>query len=131
MSYTTIWTDYGQWVWHRPNLLTLTVWLSNVGPVSLIFPLILLFKWGLRPISMLRSLRDGWALCLLAPCIIVLWLSLIKLLFLCLFQLLLIQFYELPLLVVHHYIIKCQVLIQHPCTNCMNVTSCRMIMLCQ
>ena len=64
--------------------LTLTIWLSNDDSVPLIHPLMLLTKWGLRPIAMLSSLMDGWAIHPLAPHAIVSLLSMFKLMLLCL-----------------------------------------------
>ena len=55
----TLWSiGYAQTYFTHP------VWLSNIAFVTLIYLLILLTKWGLRPINMLSCLRGGRVICL-------------------------------------------------------------------
>ena len=67
--------DYSQWVWCRSIFLTLTIWLSKVDSAKLIYPLILLTKWGLKTYQYVKFFEGQ--VHHFAPPVIILWLLLI------------------------------------------------------
>ena len=50
----------GQWAWHRPILLSLTIWLSSVGSMILIYLLTVLTKQSPISIIILSFFRVQW-----------------------------------------------------------------------
>ena len=60
--YTSTWMHNSHWVWYKPISLMLTICLPSARFMLHIYLLTLLTKQGSTPISMLSSLREGWAI---------------------------------------------------------------------
>ena len=113
------WMHYGQLAWHEPIWLILTIWLSNVRFMPLIYIPVLLTKWCLRPIIIFFAGRKYYtplgALC--KPIVAVIDQSNAAMPFVINAY---VALWTAPSNQCN-YVTKYQVLIQHPWVNCMCV----------